>query len=150
MNKSITIHRVNSGHLELLTPLFNAYRIFYAQQSSPAASKAFLKERIDLKESVIFLALINGQAAGFTQLYPTFSSVTLQRFYILNDLFTSPEFRGYGAGKALLDAAKELVIDQGMKGLALETDLTNPAQKLYEREGWEKNEEYLHYFWKNT
>ena len=53
MNKSITIHRVNSGHLELLTPLFNAYRIFYAQQSSPAASKAFLKETIDLKESIL-------------------------------------------------------------------------------------------------
>jgi GNAT superfamily N-acetyltransferase len=74
----------------------------------------------------------------------------MQRFYILNDLFTSPEFRGSGIGKALLDAAKELVKDHGMKGLALETELANPAQTLYQREGWKKDEEYLHYFWKNT
>jgi hypothetical protein len=68
MNKPITIHRVTIEHLALLTPLFNAYRVFYSQQSDPEASKAFLKERINLDESVIFLALINGQAAGFTQL----------------------------------------------------------------------------------
>lgn len=148
MSRNIDIIRVDESHLGDLTPLFDAYRVFYRQPSDFQASRAFLTERIRLNESVIFLAYVNGKPAGFTQLYPTFSSATIQRFYILNDLYSDPDNRGLGVGKALLDAAKELVLESGMKGLALETENFNPAQKLYEREGWEKDEEYLHYFWK--
>lgn len=142
------IIKADIDSLELLAPLFDAYRVFYRQPSDLQASRHFLEERIKLGESVIFMATIDGVPAGFTQLYPTFSSATMQRFYILNDLYTDPKHRGKGVGKALLDRAKALVIERNMKGLALETELQNPAQKLYEREGWEKDQEYLHYFWK--
>ena len=33
------------------------------------------------------------------------------------------------------------------KGLALETAKANPAQRLYEKLGWKKDLEHLHYFW---
>ncbi len=136
--------------LEHLVPLFNNYRVFYGQHSNLDAARSFLKTRLSKKESTIFLALYNDKPVGFTQLFKTFSSVSLEPFLILNDLFVTPEFRNRGVGRALLEYAKLHCKELDYKGLALETALDNPAQKLYEQLGWEKDEAYLHYFWKNT
>ena len=50
-------------------------------------------------------------------------------------------------GEKLLIAAQEYAKANNLKGLTLETASDNPAQKLYERLGWSKDESY-HYFWK--
>lgn len=67
--------------LDALTPLFDGYRMFYGKPSDPAMARAFLHERMALRESVIFLARASekGTALGFTQLYPCFSSVSARR-----------------------------------------------------------------------
>ncbi|MEZ4808807.1 MAG: GNAT family N-acetyltransferase [Allomuricauda sp.] len=136
--------------LEQIAPLFDAYRVFYGQPSDLEAARTFLKDRFLNHESVIFLALENGIPTGFTQLYRTFSSVSMQPSFILNDLYVAPESRKKGTGEALLNHAKSYCRALGFKGLSLETAVDNPAQKLYEKLGWEKDEAYFHYFWKNT
>ncbi|HBY68373.1 MAG TPA: GNAT family N-acetyltransferase, partial [Flavobacteriaceae bacterium] len=96
----------------------------------------------------IFMAFTSeNEAVGFTQLYPSFSSVSVQRTYILNDLFVSKEYRGKGIGEALLNHAKQFAKKEGSKGLTLETETNNPAQHLYERLGWKKDEHTFHYTW---
>ncbi|MGW9686570.1 N-acetyltransferase family protein [Flagellimonas sp. 2504JD1-5] len=144
------IKRVSLQEIELIVPLFDAYRVFYEQKSDLEAARSFLKERFSKEETVVFLALDNGIPVGFTQLYTSFSSVSLQPFFILNDLFVAPKARKKGVGEALINAAKKHCEQMGYKGLALETAVDNPAQKLYERLGWTKDEAYLHYFWSNT
>lgn len=52
-----------------------------------------MKARLENHESVILIAEENGEFIGFTQLYPTFSSVSMKRIYILNDLFVVPHAR---------------------------------------------------------
>lgn len=142
------ITKATIKHLFELTKLFDAYRVFYEQESDLAAAEKFLKERLEKDESIIYIALDNdGKGLGFTQLYPTFSSVSMQRFYILNDLFVVPEMRGKGIGESLLKLAQKLAIANNWKGLALETAADNPAQKLYERLGWEQSSDFYHYFW---
>ena len=136
--------------MEQIAPLFDAYRVFYGQQSDLGAARTFLKDRFLKDESVIFLAFEKTAPVGFTQLYRTFSSVSLQPSFILNDLYVVPESRKKGIGEALLNHAKSYCGASGHKGLSLETAVDNPAQKLYERLGWEKDEAYFHYFWKNT
>ncbi|MDC6364990.1 MULTISPECIES: GNAT family N-acetyltransferase [Flavobacteriaceae] len=136
--------------LELIAPLFDAYRVFYSQNSDINAANQFLRDRFLNNETVLFLAVENNEAVGFTQLYKTFSSVSLQPYYILNDLYVSPNHRKKGVGEALLNHAKTYCETLSYKGLALETAADNPAQKLYERLGWIKDEAYFHYFWKNT
>lgn len=139
----------NQSHIEALTSLFDAYRIFYKQPSDLDKAKEFLRQRMKKEESIIFLALDDsGRAIGFTQLFPSFSSVTMQRVYILNDLYVEAEFRGKGIGEALLDHAKKFAIQEGSKGLTLETATNNPAQKLYERLGWKKDTDVFHYTWR--
>lgn len=131
-----------------LAPLFDGYRQFYKQPSNLEAAVAFLNQRFTKKDSVIFLAESQDESAlGFTQLYPSFSSVSMQRTYILNDLFVDGSARAKGVATALMNSAKEFALQQGAKGLTLETDIDNPAQKLYERLGWKKDVAVLHYTW---
>ena len=143
----ITIVRAERKDLEDVVPLFDAYRQFYEAGSDLAGARAFLTERTERNESVIFLAYAGpGEAVGFTQLYPSFSSVSLKRLWILNDLFVRAEVRRGGVGRALLERARQHAVDTGAKGLILSTAVTNKrAQTLYESCGWTRDDEFLHY-----
>ena len=139
---------LRAGHEELddLVPLFDGYRRFYGQRSDPDAARAFLSARIERDESVIYLAYLGPEAAGFTQLYPSFSSVSLKPLWILNDLFVRPDGRRGGVGRALLERARRHAIETGAKGLVLSTGVTNTAaQTLYESIGWVRDDEFFHY-----
>jgi GNAT superfamily N-acetyltransferase len=136
------------SNLEQMVPLFDAYRVFYKRASDPGAARDFLTQRFQKKDSVIFLAIDpEGNGMGFTQLYPSFSSVAMQRTYILNDLFVASDMRGKGVGEALMQQAKQFALQTGSRGLTLETDSDNPAQSLYERLGWKKDTTVFHYTW---
>jgi len=135
-------------NIEKLTSLFDGYRMFYKQPSDLEAARKFLSERFQKKDSVVFMAMDgDGNALGFTQLYPMFSSVSMQRTYVLNDLFVSEVARGSGVGAALMEHAKRFAKKTGSKGLTLETAVDNPAQKLYQRLGWVKDSAVNHYTW---
>ncbi|MEK6154347.1 GNAT family N-acetyltransferase [Flavobacteriaceae bacterium 3-367] len=144
----LKIRKASQDDLPQLAPLFDLYRIFYGQESNSPAARAFLTERITKGESVIFLAELHGETVGFTQLYKTFSSVSLEAVFILNDLYVSKSHRGKRIGEALLNRAQAYCSEKNFKGLALETAVDNPAQKLYERLGWKKDSHCFHYFWK--
>jgi len=134
------IRQVTATDLDLVVPLFDSYRMFYGQPSEPERVRAFLAERIQRSQSVLFLALHDGTAAGFTQLYPSFTSMGLGPIFILNDLFVAPEARRHGAGAALLEAAAKYGRSMGAIRLALSTQLTNTtAQSLYERADWKRD-----------
>ena len=143
----IRIARATRQDLDDLVPLFDGYRQFYGQRADAAAARTFLDERIKRGESVIYLAYTGpGEAAGFTQLYPSFSSVSLKPLWILNDLFVRSNVRRGGAGRALLERARQHAAETGAKGLVLSTAVTNKAaQTLYESCGWQRDEEFLHY-----
>jgi GNAT superfamily N-acetyltransferase len=146
--KPMKIKTATPEDLEVLAPLFNAYRVFYKSESDPSAARKFLGDRFQKKDSAIFLAVdTNGRGLGFTQLYPSYSSVAMKRLYILNDLFVSEEVRGQGIGEALMGHAKKFAIANECRGLTLETAKDNPARKLYERLGWKRDSDVVHYTW---
>lgn len=133
--------------LEKLVPLFDGYMVFYEQNSDPDKYRVFLKDRIDNDESVIFMALNEeGIGMGFTQLYPSFSSVSQSRIFVLNDLYVEYNFRRMGVAQKLMAAAEEFGKENGAIRLHLETSDDNyDAQKLYEKENWVKDSGFYHY-----
>ena len=131
----MNIIKANTEHLEDLVQLFDAYRIFYEQESDKESARQFLQERITKNESVIFIAYIDDVAIGFTQLYPSFSSVSMKRSYILNDLYVHKDYRKKGVGSALLNKAKQLCKEKNYKGIDLQTATDTPAHFLYESLG---------------
>jgi GNAT superfamily N-acetyltransferase len=142
------ILRAGIEHMDLLTPLFDAYRHFYEQASDPKAAREFLRARLGRDESVIFLALDDdGSGLGFTQLYPAFSSVRLKPMWILNDLYVTAAGRRRGVAAALMHQARRHAIETGAGGLELQTARDNTAaQALYRREGWQLEEDYFRFF----
>jgi GNAT superfamily N-acetyltransferase len=142
------IVRATRDHLPLLIPLFDAYRRFYCQCSDVEGSRKFLSDRLEQRQSVIFLAQRDGDACGFTQLFPAFSSVAMRPTWILNDLFVTPESRRLGVGQSLLRTATEFAAETGGKRLVLATAVDNlTAQSLYEQLGWRKDDGFIHYIY---
>jgi len=140
------VRRAGLGDLDDLAPLFDGYRQFYGQRPDLAVARAFLAARLRRDESVIFLAIADDVTLGFTQLYPTFSSVSVKRLWILNDLFVSPAARRGGVGRRLLERAREWAVETDAKGLTLTTALSNSAARsLYESCGWRRDDEFAHY-----
>ena len=142
----MTIIQASIQHLDDLVPLFDGYRIFYRQESDIKSTKAFLKELLTNQDTIIYIAYIDDNAVGFTHLFPSFSSVSMQPLYVLNDLYVDKNYRKQKIGVALLNKAKQLCREKNYKGLALQTEATNPAQHLYESLGWKQDLD-LHYFW---
>jgi ribosomal protein S18 acetylase RimI-like enzyme len=133
--------------LEIVASLFDQYRQFYQLASNLDQAQAFLKDRIKKNESVIFLAMTEtNEAAGFIQLYPSFSSLSMKSQWILNDLFVVPKFRRQEIGIELIKACEAFALETGSKGLTLMTAVDNTsAQGLYERLGWKRVSEYFTY-----
>ncbi len=145
MSGELSVRRAGLADLDVLAPLFGAYRVFY-QRESDLAARDFLQARLEQNESVVFLALSGDQALGFTQLYPSFSSVGLGRVWILNDLFVDPAGRGRGVGTALLEAARQFGLETGALRLSLRTEIGNlTAQRVYEAHGWVREEKFYGY-----
>ena len=139
--------RADTAQLDAVAQLFDAYRGFYEQPSNLAQSRAFIAERMAAGESAIFLAQDeHGEALGFVQLYPTFSSIDAHRTWLLSDLFTTPAARGRGVGRLLMNTARAFALETGAKGLVLETATDNvTAQGLYESLGYVRDTGYYTY-----
>lgn len=136
------IHYASPDDIDDLVPLFDAYRVFYRQPSDRVLARRFLAQRMHFGESVVLLARDagNGDALGFVQLYPGFSSVSAGRVWILNDLFVAPAARGRGVGRALMQRARVHGQATGALCLTLSTAQDNrTAQQLYESEGWQRD-----------
>jgi ribosomal protein S18 acetylase RimI-like enzyme len=133
--------------LDVIAPLFDAYRQFYEQAPNLALARSFIRDRLQNNESVILLASNEQQQViGFCQLYPTFCSVEAKPIYSLYDLFVDPEARRSGAGKVLLQAAEKLAAERGKARMDLTTARTNkPAQNAYEALGWVRDEVFFAY-----
>ena len=130
--------------LPALAPLFNQYRMFYWQADDAALAHGFLEERLRLQDSVIFVAADGPALAGFVQLYPTFSSVSARRAWVLNDLFVAPDWRQRGVAKALMERALDHGRASGAAWMSLQTAHDNlPAQALYRSFGFVPDEYYL-------
>lgn len=140
------IRTAERGDVPLVAPLFNAYRVFYGQNSDLDGASDCISDNLRLGRSTIFLAEEEGAAVGFTQLYPAFCSVEMKPFYVLYDLFVAPNHRTKGVGSALLKHAHAWAKAEGAFRVVLETAHTNKtAQSVYEGLGYELETEFRKY-----
>lgn len=141
------VQRVQLAQLKLIIPLFDGYIRFYRGKSDFPEFEKFLSARLKRNEAVIFAVFDeDGVAMGFTLLYPSFSSVSMARIFVLNDLYVDELHRKKGVARRLLDKAVEFGRLNGAVRLHLETEENNEtAQRLYKSHGWVKEKGYFHY-----
>lgn len=141
------VRRASLADVDDVAELFALYRVFYGQAHDLAAAAAFLRVRLEREESILYIATADdGAVLGFVQVYPTFASVELGPAWRLNDLYVLESARGRGVATSLMRAAHQGAQDAGAVWIDLETAVDNvTAQRLYEREGYARDDEYLHY-----
>lgn len=143
----MSILKATLNDLDSLAELFDLYRIFYHQKSNIDGAKEFIKDRLSKEESVIFIAFDENNPIGFVQLYPSFSSISMKRTWVLNDLYVSESVRGKGFGEKLIKKAITFAGETGSKGVLLETNIENvTAQSLYEKIGFIKETNHFYFF----
>ncbi|MCF2218120.1 GNAT family N-acetyltransferase [Chryseobacterium sp. PS-8] len=135
--------------VQQLAELFDQYRIFYHKDSDIPAAEKFLTERIENRDSEIFVSENEGRLIGFVQLYPLFSSTRMKRYWLLNDLYVNENYRGKGFSKQLIEASQEMAKSTDAAGILLETGKSNDiGNKLYPSCGFEIYDEVNFYEWK--
>jgi len=146
MSGDVAVRQAVRADVELLASLFDAYRQFQGERADLVAARSFLRERLDRGESIVFLAERGGAAAGFAQLYPSFSSVALARVFLLNDLYVDAGARRAGVASRLLAAVEAHARTLGAVRLTLFVARPNTtAQALYASRGWAKDEQFFVY-----
>ena len=148
MDTTMQIRQATLEDVELVAPLFDAYRQFSRQPPDLPLARAFLQARLGAGESRVYLARDAAAALGFVQLYPLFSSTAPRpgRIWLLNDLYVVPAARGRGVGRRLMDRARQLAEETGAGAIELATARSNlTAQALYESLGYRRDEQFLHY-----
>lgn len=143
---SVRIRSATVGDAAVLAKLFDQYRVFYRQPSDIAGSEAFLRERLRYQQSWMLVAQVDGQAAGFAQLYPLFSSVSAHPLMVLNDLFVAEPMRNSGIGKRLILASQSLARALGYRTMTIATEKTNKrARSMYPKMGFCEETGFVHY-----
>jgi ribosomal protein S18 acetylase RimI-like enzyme len=136
-------------HLDLLTPLFVKYREFYGELPFPDSSRTFLEKRLRREESVIYLALHDeddSKLLGFCQLYPSYSSLSLKRVWILNDIYVAEDARRQLVADHLIQKAKKMARETQAVRMRVSTSANNDvAQKVYESIGFREDTQFKNY-----
>ena len=142
----MNFYEATESDIEGIVDLFDAYRMFYNQPANRVAAHSFIEDRLKVKDSVIFVAKDIMDYIGFVQLYPTFSSISMKKAWILNDLYVVDTARRQGAAQRLIEMAIGLCEKTEAAYLTLETASSNVhAKKLYEKNGFIHDEAFEHY-----
>lgn len=142
----ITVRQATFSDLQELAELFDKYRVFQGKASDLSAARAFLRARFDHGESVVFIAHEHSAPLGFAQLFPSYSSISLARVFILNDLFVNENGRRKGVASRLLAAVEHYAWSHGAARVTLNVARDNgPGQTLYESQGWSQDAQFFMY-----
>jgi ribosomal protein S18 acetylase RimI-like enzyme len=138
------IRKATLQDLDQLTNLFDQYVVFYKNPSNLKKHRAYLKERMENNEAIVFLAFDDEnkeKAIGFALIYVTFSSLALNKILILNDLFVDSSARKNGIGEKLIQQTVALAKELNSNTIRLRTAKNNIiAQGLYHKMGFVREE----------
>lgn len=146
MEQLMIVRKASLEDLSQLAVLFDEYRQFYGASSNLNLSQQFLKQRFENQESVIFVHVKDDVLTGFILLYLGFSSVACSTYYILDDVYVTPQFRRQGSAKQLIDTAILFARHENALRISLETQKTNrESHRLYETMGFIPDSEFRTY-----
>jgi len=120
---------------------FDPRRFLKARDRTPADYGRFLLRQLDDPDSVLLVADDNGDVIGYT--YATVEGYDYMALRgpagVIQDIIVDPEFRGRGAGSALLDAVLASLEFRGVPQVVLSTAEKNEtAQRLFARKGFRR------------
>ncbi|MEZ4988165.1 MAG: GNAT family N-acetyltransferase [Saprospiraceae bacterium] len=92
-----------------------------------------LREQLEVKGHLFYMAEWEGQSVGFISLEPSFGAHQRLR---IHKLYVLPDQQGKGIGRVLLEHATTLAKQHGNAALELNVNRYNPARFFYESCGF--------------
>lgn len=134
MSSDVVVRPIEPGDREAWEGLFQDYRTFYEYDEEQAVVDrvwGWLDD--DSHETNALVALADGEVVGFAHYREFARPSSGKRGLYLDDLFTRPDVRGKGVGRALIVRLGELAADRGMDKVRWITAEDNhTAQRLYD------------------
>ena len=112
------------------------------------ATEAQLAEALFCDNPKVYSVIcdVGGEAAGFALYFYSFSTWLGSRGLFLEDLYVTPDFRGAGAGKALLKHLARIAVREGCGRFEWNVlDWNQPAIDFYEAFGARPQSEWVGY-----
>lgn len=141
------IESVSSENLEEVLPLIAQYQAFYkVKEISTHKNREFFSQFNEASPfGCQFAYREANQIAAFATVYFTFSSTIADKVAVLNDIYTSPGFRGKGMAKKLLEHCRNYAVKRNAARLQWLTMPNNEAaQKLYDSLNTSKSTWYFY------
>jgi GNAT superfamily N-acetyltransferase len=139
MNATLKIRDIERADYAAWLPLWNGYNAFYGR-SGPTAlpdeiTQSTWQRFFDASEPVFALvAEADGALIGLTHYLFHRSTTLIAPICYLQDLYTTPERRRTGVGRALIEAVYRRAQDSGSPRVYWQTHETNRlAQRLYDQ-----------------
>jgi GNAT superfamily N-acetyltransferase len=135
INSSIQIRPVTEQQHAAWLPLWRGYQSFYKTDIAPEVSSVTWSRFLDPQEPMGAALAWNGSTAvGLVHHIRHRSCWTIGDYIYLQDLFVSPEARGTGIGRKLIEYVYELARAQGCARVHWLTHESNTdAMLLYDR-----------------
>ena len=134
MSSDVVVRPIEPGDREAWEGLFHGYRTFYEYDEEQAVvDRVWGWINDESHETNALVALVDGEVVGFAHHREFARPSSGKRGLYLDDLFTRPDVRGKGVGRALIGRLGELAADRGMDKVRWITAEDNhTAQRLYD------------------
>lgn len=131
----ITIRPLAAADRTAWEPLWQGYLTFYkASLSADISDTTFARLTGGAEPMGGFVAERDGKLIGIVHWVIHRSTWNIKNICYLQDLFTAPEARGTGAGRALIEAVKQMAQAKGCFRVYWQTHESNlQAQTLYDK-----------------
>lgn len=132
---NLQILPLSQDHRAAWLPLWRGYQAFYKTDIAPEVSEVTWSRLLDPEEPMGAALAWNGpKAVGLVHHIRHRSCWTIGDYLYLQDLFVSPEARGTGVGRKLIEHVYGIARDQGCARVHWLTHETNTdAMLLYDR-----------------
>lgn len=135
----VSVRPIEQSDFDAWLPLWTGYNAFYGRQDATAlpgaVTQATWHRFFDPAEPVFGLvAEAQGQLLGLCHYLFHRSTSRIEPLCYLQDLFTVPQARGRGVGRALIEAVYERARAHGARRVYWQTQASNAtARRLYEK-----------------
>ncbi|HEY0098534.1 MAG TPA: GNAT family N-acetyltransferase [Pyrinomonadaceae bacterium] len=127
--------------IELMREFYAFDHIAFDEGAARRALGQILRDR---RFGVIHLLSVDGAAAGYLVVTFGFSLEFGGRDAFVDELYLRENFRGRGIGKASLELAGTVCLQEGIHALHLEVERANTkAQGIYRQAGFRDHDRYL-------
>ena len=115
-------------------PLWDGYNLFYERVLPGEITEVSWGRFFDADEPVFAaVAERDGEVVGMVHYLYHRNTTMIEDICYLQDLFTAPEARGIGVGRALIEHVYREAAAAGLSRVYWQTHEANPARKLYDR-----------------